>query len=907
MSKKQKQNGPGRAVAWHALSIKEALSLAKSRPGGLTEQEVRKQVQLYGSNQLTHSEVSPFWKIILSQISSPLVYVLLAAGAISWAVGHQLEVVIILIAIGLNTAVGFWQEYKADRALSRLTNLLQRFATVERDGRQQRVEAHQLVVGDVMVLHAGDKVAADARLLQMHRLQVNEASLTGESISIDKHTDPVPADAGVGDRRNMVFAGTIVTHGTGRALVVAVGDETQLGTIAGLVRETRQDRTPLQTQLIGLSRFLTILVLGISVFIFLIGTLYSISGSELLVTVAALAVAAIPEGLLVSLTIVLVIGMQRLLRRRALVRKLLAAETLGSVTVVCSDKTGTLTKGEMQVARIVVHGETHDHNHGQKHTLEYEEQHLAVLKAGMLCNDAYIRNPQDDLKEWDVVGDQTDAALLLAGVQAGFDRERLQKELFRLDEIPFDERYKFMATLHHGGGKEHTVYMKGAPETVLSMCQSARALGKTLRMTANVQAQLREEYQQMAKQGLRVLAVASKRVPANSESFDDMRIDRDNPEFTDLVFDGWVGLKDPVRPEVRQVFATMSAAGIRPMIITGDHPETVRAVAAELGWQVPADAMKTGQELNDLTPEQLVPFVQQTQIFARVEPKHKVRIIEALRLSGEVVAMFGDGVNDAPALKAADIAVVVNSGTDIAKETADLILLDNHFGVITAAIREGRTMFDNIRRIFLFLVCDSFAEVGIITLAIIMRLPMPLTAIQILWMNLLSDTLPNLSLTLEDAQEGVMRRRPRSKGERIVNKEVRSLIFITTGAAVLAGFLCYVTVLKMTGDVALARTVCFTMVALDSMFYVFSIRRLGEPLWRTGFFQNKPLLAAISFTVSAQVLVVYWPPLQSVFATVGMRLFDWMLVLAFGILQITVIEIAKIGLRARLAPEEQTV
>ena len=900
MSKKQKQNAIGSGSAWHAMTAKDALALAKSRSGGLTSAEVMRQRQLFGSNELTHDEAPPFWKIFLSQVTSPLVYVLLGAAAVSWVAGEGLEVIVILAAIGLNAAVGFWQEYKADRALLRLTRLLQQYVTVERDGRQQRIDAASIVVGDIMALHAGDKVIADARLVDARRLQANEASLTGESTSVDKHVDPVAADAGPGDRRNMVFAGTSITHGVGRAVVVAIGDQTELGKIAGLVRATRQDRTPLQEQLIGLSRFLTILVLAISIFLFFVGTVYSISARELLVTVAALAVAAIPEGLLISLTIVLVIGMQRLLRRRALVRKLLAAETLGSVTVVCSDKTGTLTKGEMQVSRIVVHGEAHDHNHGPSQELAYEEQHLAVLKAGMLCNDAYIRNPQDDLKEWEVVGDQTDAALLLAGVQAGFDRERLQKELFRLDEVPFDEKYKFMATLHHVNKQEHVLYMKGAPETVLAMCRASRTAGKIQKMTPKLQASLREEYQQMARQGLRVLAVASRTVSPDQETFQDMGVDMEQPSFDNLTFDGWVGLKDPVRPEVRQVFTTMAAAGIRPMIITGDHPETVRAVAAELGWVVPDSAMMTGADLDDLPAEQLTEHVQRVQVFARVEPKHKVRIVEALRLSGEVVAMFGDGVNDAPALKAADIAVVVNSGTDIAKETADLVLLDNHFGVITAAIREGRAMFDNIRRIFLFLVCDSFAEVGIITLAIILKLPMPLTALQILWMNLLSDTLPNLSLTLEEPQDGVMQRRPRPKGERIVNKEVRSLVFITTAAAVLSGFLCYVVVLKMTGDVALARTVCFTMVALDSMFYVFSIRRLGEPLWRTGFFQNKPLLAAIAFTVAAQVLVVYWQPLQAAFDTVNMRVIDWGFVLFFGLLQIVVIEVAKIGMRARL-------
>ncbi len=891
---------------WHSLSIKDVFQRVHSRPGGLTSGELAEHRRLYGRNVLPQAKSGGLWRFFLSALSSPLVFVLFAAAIISGAVGDWLEVYIIMAAVVINTIVGVYQEYKADRALLRLTSLLMRYANVERDGRQQRLPASEVIVGDLIVLHAGDSVPADARLIEVNRFQANEAALTGESVAVEKRLGVLPLALALGDRRNMVFAGTIVAQGTARAVVVAVGTDSQIGAIAGLVDATKQDQTPLQKQLVRLSRFLTVGVLGMAVLLFFIGAAYRLPLAELVVVVAALAVAAIPEGLLVSLTIVLVIGMQRLLRHRGLVRKLLAAETLGAVTVVCTDKTGTLTKGVMQVARIVVHGEEHGlHGHDHKDDGDFEDQHLHVLKAGLLCNDSYIKNPQEDLSDWEVVGDQTDAALLLAAVQAGFERERTFQEQLRLDAIPFDERYKFMATLHHVSETEHMLFVKGAPETVLAMCGHAAADGKELRLTPRLLEQLQEEYRSLAQQGLRVLAVASKPLRPNVESFKDLGVDIEHPHLKDLVFAGWVGLKDPVRSEVRQVFETMKQAGIRPMIITGDHPETVRAVANELGWSVAAEEIMTGQELDDLPVDRLIPFVQRIRIFARVEPKHKVRIVQALQAAGEVVAMFGDGVNDAPALKAADIAVVVNSGTDIAKETADLVLLDDHFGVITRAIREGRTMFDNIRRIFLFLVSDSFAEVVMITAAMVAGLPMPLTAIQILWMNLISDTLPNLALTLEGAQDGIMTRRPRSKLEPIVNKEIRWLILITTAAAACSGMALYLWTLYATKDLALARTVVFCMMSLDSLFYVFSIRHLSEPLLKTGFFQNIPLLVAVACSAAAQVAVIYVPVLQKIFGTVVLRVQDWGLVILFGLLQILVIELAKVGLRRRWAAEKK--
>lgn len=893
--KKQNQANALQQTPWYRLDRKEALDRLASRPGGLTTEEVMARRAIHGENKLPSSPVSPGWRLFLSQLTSPLVLILFLAAGVSAYAGDALDVGIILAAIFINAIVGFWQEYKADRAIARLKSIIDHSVTVQRDGRQQRIPAYELVPGDILLVEAGDRIGADARLLEVNRLQTSEASLTGESSAVEKLTESIDAESSLGDRRNLVFMGTTVMRGNGRAVVVQTGLSTEIGRIASLVKATHEEKTPLQRQLSHLSRLLSLLVLATAGGLVLIGLWRGVPSSELLVVVAALAVAAIPEGLLVSLTIVLVIGMQRILRHRGLVRRLVAAETLGSVTVVCSDKTGTLTKGQMQVARIVVEGEEHDNHEqsSQRDGIAFEEQHVFVLKAAALCNNAYIKNPKDDLHDWEIIGDQTESALLLAAVQAGFDRDSLNEEHVRLDEIPFNETYKFMATLHVVDDGQRMIFAKGAPESILPMCDRLVRGGKQQLATPALLKGLEEEYQRLTSQGLRVLAIAFRTVSGEPDSFDSFVKDREQPRLGGLVFAGWIGLKDPVRPEIRGVFATMRSAGVRHVIVTGDHPHTVQAVAQELGWEVPRNRVMTGLELDRLDTDALRKRIGSIDIFARVEPKHKVRIVQAFRENGEVVAMLGDGVNDAPALKAADIGVAVDSGSDIAKETADLLLLDNHFGVITGAIREGRTMFDNIRRIFLFLVSDSFAEVVVIALAMLFQLPIPLTAVQILWMNLVSDTFPNLALTLERATDDIMRRKPRLKNTPIVNKEVGTLIVITTLAAGIGAFLLYYYILKTTGDLARARTVVFVMTALDSMFYVISIRHLHKPLWKMPLASNPTLFAATLLSVSLQVVVVYVPFLQPIFDTTPLGWFDWMLVLAVGLLQIGSIEAVK--------------
>lgn len=895
MFAKQKQTHALVQTPWHRLSRKDVLARLRSRSGGLTRTEIRERRSVHGTNELPRRAMSPVWRILLSQLASPLILILFIAAAISLFSGDTLDVWIIFAAIGINAAVGFWQEFKADRALARLHSVLEHHVTVSRDGHQQRVKASELVPGDVMYLEAGDRIGADGRILECNRLQTMEASLTGESGAIDKIAETIDADLTVGDRRNCVFMGTSVLRGNARVVVVQTGLHTEIGHVAALVKATKELPTPLQTQLGRLSRLLIVLVIATGVVLGGIGLLRGIPFHELLIIIAALAVAAVPEGLLVSLTVVLVIGMQRILRQRGLVRRLVAAETLGSVTIVCSDKTGTLTKGQMQVARIVVEGEEHDNHEGKDQSLEvaFEEQHLFVLKAAALCNNAYIKNPKEELHDWEIIGDQTDAALFMAAVQAGFDREKLNEEYVRLDEIPFNESYKFMATLHHVNDHEHMVFAKGAPEVMLSMCTKLVREGRHQAINEHYRGRLEEEYKLLAAQGLRVLAVAFRPATSDVESFDALTPDREKPFIPQLVFVGWVGLKDPVRPEIKRVFATMQQAGVRQVIVTGDHPSTVQAVVRELGWEVPNERILTGLDLEAMDEEALARRIGSIDVFARVEPSHKMRIVQAFRKNGEVVAMLGDGVNDAPALKAADIGVAVNAGTDIAKETADLLLLDNHFGVILAAIREGRVMFDNIRRIFIFLVSDSFAEVIVIGLAMLFQLPMPLTAVQILWMNLVSDTFPNLALTLERASDDVMRRKPRLADSPIVNKQIGWLIGITTIAAGISAFVLYAYVLRQTGNVEYARTIAFTMTSLDSMFYVLSIRHLHIPLWRMPFFSNPALFAGILLSLSLQMLAVYVPVMQGVFGTVAIGAQAWLLILAGGLLQIGAIEAFK--------------
>lgn len=891
MLKKEKAPEKSEKKNYYQMTRNEVLEFFDSRPGGLTSEEVKVRFAECGPNELPQEKKLSALKILLTQFKSPLVYVLLVAALISFIVGEFFDLTVILMAVMINTVVGFWQEYKADKTISRLKKLVEYFVTVERDGKRQQIPARDVVTGDILLLEAGDKISADGRLLQANNLQVDESSLTGESFPVDKHIELIEGELAVGDRLNMVYLGTAISRGRGKMVVVATGQNTEIGQIAVLVKETEEEPTPLQRQLARISKFLAILVGGSVLLVFAVGLLRGMAIEELFITAAALAVAAIPEGLLVAVTLVLVFGMQRILKKKALVRKLLAAETLGSVSVICSDKTGTITLGKMVVDRLLVGGETHGMNiHEDGH---FEEYHMLALRAVALCNNAYIKNPQDKLEEWQIVGDSTETALLSAAVQAGFDKEQLNREYGRLDEIPFNETYKYMATLNLSSKGGVEAYIKGAPESVLSMCSHFLREGRQHKLDKAALKTVESEYEELTKQGLRVLAIAIKKLPKAIQSFDDIVKDKDNPKLKDLVFVGWVGLKDPVRPDVPAAFATIRSAGIRIVIITGDHKYTVKAIVEKLGMMVSEERIMEGVQLDKMDDGQLYKVIEDIDIFARVEPKHKLRIIQAWKKREKVVAMLGDGVNDAPALKAADIGVAVGNATDVAKETSDLIMIDGNFSVIEAAIREGRVIFDNIRKIFLYLVADSFTEIILIVLALLTGYPLPLAAVHILWINIVSDGLPDLALTMEPPEKDVMQFPPRDKNESIINKEVKLLIATITSLAVIMMFGLYVYFINTTGDIVYTRTLIFSAFAIDSIIYIFSVKSLRQPLWKINVLSNKWLVGAVIIGIAAQFIVVYTPALQELFRTVPLHASHWIIIFGLGFLEISAIEIIK--------------
>lgn len=882
---------------WYQQTTKNVFSSLHSNPSGLTESEAALRLKKYGVNKLPNKGGHSIWQLLLEQVKSPLVYVLFVAAIISYLIGETVDVIVILIVVVLNTVVGFWQEYKADKSIQQLQSLVKQYATVLRGGETKRILSQELVIGDILLLESGDKIPADARLFEVNNLQINEAALTGESFPVSKQVQQIVQTAGVGDRSNMVFMGTSVSRGRGKAIVVATAEYTQIGEIASLVDETEDEKTPLQKQLDGVSRFLTILVLISTLLLVIIGVIRQFELEELLLTAAALAVSAIPEGLIVSLTLVLAFGMQRILKQKALVRKLVAAETLGSVSIVCSDKTGTITKGEMQVDQLLIGGQSHA-NHIKKGSTKATDDgvHLFALRLIALCNNAYLSNPEEKLSEWEVKGDSTDSALLKAALQAGFNQDELKEQYLRLDEIPFDERYKFQATLQKTPTGVDT-YIKGAPEAVLAMCtkyvDSDQSLLKPAKLSKEAMTKIEEQYQHLTKQGLRVLALAYKQEKKSLLSFDEIINDRDKPEFQDLVFLGWVALKDPVRKEVPKAFATMKKAGIRTVIITGDHKYTVQAIVDELGLRVPEDRIMTGVELDALSDTELERIVASVDIFARVAPRHKLRIINAWKAKGEVVAMLGDGVNDAPALKAADIGVAIGDATDVAKETSDMILLDGNFAVVEAAIREGRIIFDNIRRVFLYLMSDSFTGISLITLALFVGYPVPLLAVHILWINIASDGVLNLALTVEPAERDVMDYPPRKKDERIVSKEVIVLILTFTGVAVMLVFSLYAYFLRLGVSIEYLRTLVFAAFAIDSGIYVFSMKSLRQPIWKINPFSNPWLVLAAIITIGMQIAIIHIPFLQPLLKTMALSLSDWVLVFGIGIIGIIIREIIK--------------
>jgi P-type Ca2+ transporter type 2C len=863
-------------ILWHSFDTKKVFESLKSSENGLVSLEVEKRLLRNGKNELPKEESDGVVKVFVRQFTSPLIVILILAAVASYFLHEFVDMGVIIAAIVLNTIIGFVQEYKANKALEHLRVLVQPKATVLRDGREQNISAGALVVGDVLILQTGDSVTADARIFESVDLEANESTLTGESATVEKNIKKLGAKALMAERHNMVFAGTNIVAGRAKAVVVETGLSTELGKIANLVAITKDIKTPLQSELGRLSRWIAILVVGIISVLFVVGVLFGRGSVEMFETSVALAVAAIPEGLLVSVTIILAIGMQRILRRKSLVRRLVAAETLGSVSIICSDKTGTITEGEMRVTDVVSFYENYefDHSHEIKPGTIKD-----IFEISALCNDATYLNEE----ETEIKGSPTEKSLLTSLQKVDVDRDGLIEKHKRIDEIPFSSASKFMITLNDFG-KQNRMLLKGAPEKVLKFSSFIRKGGNDIKIGFEEEKEIQEVVADLTSRGLRLIAFGTKNTKKNKVEEDDLK---------DFVFLGFIGLRDPVRSNARVEIEAAKQAGVRTIMITGDHPETARVIGKEVGLVSGPESVVIGTEIDEWSDSELEKRVNRISIYARVEPRHKIRVIQAWQKRGDVVAMAGDGVNDAPALKAADVGVALGSGTEVAKQAADLVLLNNDLGTITAAIEEGRVVFDNIRKVTVYLMADSFTEIILIGGSILMGLPIPLLPAQILWINLVADSFPNVGLTLEPGEKDVMKLPPRPRTEPVMNKEMMTIVFIIGIVTDLILFALFYWLLETHTDIHAVRSMMFAAVGIDSLFYVFAVKSFRKTIFRINPFSNLWLILGVGIGFGLMLLALIHPFFQHVFEVVPLSLSDWGLLVMIGLVKLVAIELVK--------------
>ncbi|MEM4160408.1 MAG: HAD-IC family P-type ATPase [Thermoplasmata archaeon] len=883
---------------WYALNAEAVVKSLGTSEKGLTSEEVKKRLAKFGPNALPEEERTSMFKIFLHQFASPLIYLLLIGGAIALILSEFVDAFVIFLVVVLNAVIGYIQESKAEQSIRALQKMVVPKARVIRNGREIEISSEEVVPGDIVIISSGSKVPADMRLVEALELKINEAMLTGESYPVEKKTEPIIVEnLALGDQKNMAFMGTVVVHGRGKGVVVATGSATVLGGIARSLKEVRTGDIPLQKKISDFTKKLGILVMGAVTILFVYGILTGRTFKEMLLTSIATIVATIPEGLPVVVTIALAIGVAKMAKRNAIIRKLPSVETLGSTTVICSDKTGTLTKNEMTVKKVYAGGKIYDvtgsgYNidgkflrDGKNVNLDSEEHLRIVLKIGILCNES---NLKEDNGNYTVDGDPTEGALLIAAMKAGLklDAERQKSPLLSI--VPFESERGYMATLHKEEN-ENVIYIKGAPEKVLDFCERDCS-GKDLDREKIVR--ITEEF---ARNGLRVLAFAYAHVPGTVTKISDELLSsllRKN-----FVFAGLQGMIDPPRPEAIEAVKGCRRAGIRVVMITGDHAITAKAIAEMLGIGGKEAKVLTGAELDKMSDDELFRVVEEVSVYARVSPHHKLRITEQLKKHGHIVAMTGDGVNDAPALKAAHVGVAMGkSGTDAAREAADIVLTDDNFASIFNAVREGRVVFDNIRKVVFFLIPTGLAAVLSILFAMMLNLPIPYIAVQLIWINIVTNGLQDVALAFEPGEKDVVERPPNNPKEPIMN-DVLIARTIIVGTLISVGVILVFQIALARGDnIDHARTLAVTTMVFFQFFQVWNSRSEWETIFRIPVLSNKFLFFSLMGAVIAQLAFIYFQPFQAVFKTTALSLSDWLIVLLVSSTVIAVVEIDK-GIR----------
>jgi Ca2+-transporting ATPase len=916
-------NIPQDTPHWHTIERQDACRLLVTSPDdGLSSSEAERRLSQHGPNELQEAPRPGLWQLILEQFNNFIVLLLIGAAIVSAVLGEEIEAGAIAAIVLLNAILGVLQERRAEEALAALRKLAAPDALAIRGGHRESVPARELVPGDVVLLESGNYVPADLRLLESVNLRVEEAPLTGESLGVDKDAAlTLSEEAQIGDRLNMAYMGTLVSYGRGKGLVTATGMETQIGTIASMLQSVETEQTPLQRRLDQLGKLLGWAALAICGLVFLFGWLRGVAALEMFLVAVSLAVAAVPEGLAAVVTITLALGMREMIQRHALIRRLSSVETLGSTTVICSDKTGTLTQNQMAVTELWVDGTTlevtggPETGHGEfrlageaVNLSEYPAVTTALWVAA-LDNDAVFEpDPSRDGGGLRIVGAPTEVALVVAAAKAGARRAELERAYPRIHEIPFDSSRKRMTTLHKVqdprpedpspfydlSRKEwEVVATKGAPDVVLELCSQYQDMQDQVRPLDEASRQrILAANDAMAERALRVLAVAYRVEPEVASQKHAERIERG------LIFVGLFGMIDPPRREAPAAIRTARRAGIRTVMITGDYPNTARAIAEQVGLLQPGHQVTTGADLDGLDDDGLIRQVERIDVYARVSPEHKVRIVDALKAHREIVAMTGDGVNDAPALKRADIGVAMGiTGTDVAKETADMVLTDDNFASIVSAVEQGRVIYANIRKFVYYLLSCNMAEIMVIFLAILAGLPSPLTAIQLLWLNLVTDGAPALALGLEAGDPDTMLRPPRPADEAIINRPMRVGILVQTIAITAVTLGAYA--IGLSAYPAMADTMAFVTLSTSELLRAFTARSERYPLLRIGILSNRMMLLAVLSSLILIMLVVYVPALQPAFDTLPLAWAHWRLLIPLLLVPAVVAEVTKLFLRPR--------
>jgi P-type Ca2+ transporter type 2C len=910
--------------SWHALETEEALAELKVNEQGLAQQEAQQRFATYGPNELRKEKGKSPLKLFLAQFTDVLMIILLIAMFLSLSLAiyrnsfdESIDAVIIFAIIMASAVLGFTQEYRSEKAVEALKKMAAPTAIVMRDGKETRVQACELVPGDIILLYTGDKVPADSRLIEAHNLKVDEAALTGESAPVDKTTQALPEETQLNDKRNMVFSGTIIAYGRAKAAVTTTGMQTEFGKIAQMVQTTTAEQTPLEKRMASVGKWIGILAVVICLGVGAVGIAEGRPIVDMILWAVSLAVAAVPEALPAIVTGALAIGMYRMAKVNTIVKRLPAVETLGSTSVICSDKTGTMTKGEMTVQRVYVMGTTikvtgigyapegEFQVENQKVTPSEELKKLLII--GSLCNDSNLEK-DTQTENWKVKGDPTEGALIVAAAKADIWKEDLDKQQPRIAEIPFSSERKRMTTVHDLGSKR-MAYMKGAPEVVLEKCTSILADGKVQKLTEEHRQKILNATETMALQALRNLGIAYRDLPRDMDQFgEDIE--------ADFVFVGIAGMIDPPRTEVKDAIALCKSAGIRVVMITGDHKLTATAVAKELRLLDEKDDNKvlTGAELEEMTDKQLNDVVENVVIYARVSPEHKMRIIKAWKAKDQVVAMTGDGVNDAPALKMADIGVAMGiTGTEVTKEAADMVLADDNFASIVKAVKEGREIYDNIKKYLTYLLQCNIMEILVMFIAVVFvpflagifspgtniesvsTAAIALTAVQLLWMNLVTDGLPAIALGVDPGDPDLMQRKPRKPHESIFSRDVKTYLAVmpTIMTAMLLAAYFYHQPWLGGYNLLEGRTQLMTAMIMMELTIALSARSFKYPVFKVGVFKNKFLWYAILSSFALQLLILYTPGIQGFFDVHAPEVIDWVVAVAFAAIIFSVLEVGK--------------